>query len=228
MEDLQNHRIEDLYNKVANHLYSAKQHILRSICVEQVTAYWLIGRDIVEEEQQGKSRSEYGKRLIQEISNRLIKDFGKGFGVGTIKNIRQFYLTYPEGNNISYAVRSQSAVIPKFDENLSWTHYRLLMRINQPEARAFYEIEASHNRWSSRELERQINSLLFERLAKSQDKKGLMRLAQKGQEILTPTDAMKDPIVLEFLGIPEAHRLTETKLEEALIPLQLEATLLMV
>ena len=105
----------------------------------------------------------------------------------------------------------------KFNPNLSWSHYRILMPVFRPEARRFYEIEAIKNRWAVRELNRQINSLLFDRLAKSKDKAGLMKLVHQGQEISNPEDAMKDPVILEFLNIPEAHQLTETKLEQALI-----------
>jgi predicted nuclease of restriction endonuclease-like (RecB) superfamily len=112
-------------------------------------------------------------------------------------------------------VRRES--IPKFNSNLSWIHYRALMRENRPQARAFYELEAAKNCWSGRELERQMGSLLFERLLKNKDKKGLMRLAHKGQELLKPEDAIKEPVVLEFLDLPESHRLVESKLEDALL-----------
>jgi len=105
----------------------------------------------------------------------------------------------------------------RLSPNLSWTHYRTLLRVDSPDARAFYEIEAIKNNWSARELERQINSLLFERLAKSKDKAGLMKLATKGQEIAAPADVFKDPVVIEFLGLPESHRLVESDLEQALI-----------
>ena len=101
--------------------------------------------------------------------------------------------------------------------NLSWTHYRTLLRVDKPEARAFYEIEATRDNWSARELERQINSLLYERLALSKDKKGLLRLAKKGQEVQKPADVLKDPLVIEFLGLPESPRLVESDLEQSLI-----------
>lgn len=113
--------------------------------------------------------------------------------------------------------RKSPKQLPEFDPRLSWTHYRILMRVKRPEARRFYEIEASENNWSSRELDRQIGSLLYDRLAKSKDKNGLLKLAHKGQEIHNPEDAIKEPLVLEFLGIPESHQLIESKLEEALI-----------
>jgi predicted nuclease of restriction endonuclease-like (RecB) superfamily len=146
--------------------------------------------------------------------------------------MRLFYLAYPEllGPEIHHAVRDESGGGPartprrrkvgstgRLNPDLSWTHYRLLTKVESPQARDFYEIEAVRNHWSSRELDRQINSLLFERLAKSRDKKGLMRLATKGQEIRAPGDIFKDPVVLEFVGLPESHRLVESELEEALL-----------
>ncbi len=118
---------------------------------------------------------------------------------------------------IRHAVRSESWRPGFLHPNLSWTHYRTLLRVDKPEARAFYEIEAIKQNWSARELERQINSLLFERLALSRDKKGLLRLATRGQEVQRPADVFKDPVVMEFLGLPESPRLVETELEQALI-----------
>jgi predicted nuclease of restriction endonuclease-like (RecB) superfamily len=181
-----------------------------------VKAYWLIGRDIVLEEQKGKTTSDYGSYLIDELSTRLRKEFGQGFGKSTLKDIRQFYLIYQDYTLIGHAPRGQSSR-NILSPNLSWTHYRALMRVSRSEARKFYEIESIKNHWSSRELERQIDSLLFDRLAKSKDKRGLMRLLYKGQELTNSEDVIKDPVVLEFLGLPESHQLVESKLEEALI-----------
>jgi len=166
-------------------------------------SYWEIGRIIVNEEQKGKSRAAYGKKIISSLAQKLSAEFGKGFDERNLWFIRSFYLAYPKMN----ALRSE----------LSWTHYRLLLRVEKPGARAFYEIEAVNARWSTRELERQINSLLFERLALSRDKKGVLKLAQKGHEISTPTDLVKDPYVLEFTGIPQTDRFFEKDLEQALI-----------
>ncbi len=123
----------------------------------------------------------------------------------------------PTGNQIRRAVRSESWKPGRLHPNLSWTHYRTLLRVDKPEARAFYEIEAIKNNWAARELERQINSLLYERLALSKDKKGLMKLATKGHAVQRPADIFKDPVVMEFLGLPESPRLVETDLEQALI-----------
>ena len=132
--------------------------------------------------------------------------------------MRKFYLEY-QPNSDDYPIQHTTCTEfqPEFMPCLGWSHYRLLMRVGRSEARAFYEIEASKNNWSVRELERQIGSLLFDRLAKSRDKEGVMALAYKGQELNQPEDAIKEPFVLEFLGIPESHRLIESKLEEALI-----------
>jgi predicted nuclease of restriction endonuclease-like (RecB) superfamily len=216
-----NKRIDTLYKNIAEYIHSARNNILQTVNVEQVKAYWLIGRDIVEEEQAGKDRAEYGAFLLEEISVRLIKEFGSGFGIRTLIDIRKFYLTYQldllnSKKGKTHALRAKSQ-IPKFNSNLSWTHYRILMSEPRKEIRKFYEIETLKNNWSTRELERQMGSLLFERLAKSKDKKGLMKLAYKGQAIIKPEDAIKEPLILEFLNIPESHKLVESKLEEALI-----------
>lgn len=146
---------------------------------------------------------------------RLQEQYGRGFSVDTLEQARNFYIIY-QGVENSDALRRKSQ-LPDLNPNLSWIHYRALIRIKKPEARQFYEIEAAKNRWSGRELERQIGSLLFDRLAKSRDKEGLLKLAREGQEISNPEDAIKEPLVLEFLGLPESHQLTESKLEAALI-----------
>jgi len=213
-----NKRIDALYKNISGYIHTARRNVLYTVDTEQVKAYWLIGRDIVEEEQKGKERAEYGSFLLQEISLRLTKEFSKGFGVRTLIDIRRFYLTYSviEEKKKTHAVRAQSQM-PKLNNNLSWTHYRALMGESRTEVRTFYEIETIKNCWSARELERQMGSLLYERLAKSRDKKGLMKLACKGQEIVKPEDAIKDPVVLEFLGLPESSQLVESKLEEALV-----------
>src|SRR3990167_2785309 len=143
-------RLEKLYTKVSGHIHTARQSIIRAVDVEQIKAYWLIGRDIVEEEQAGKERAEYGENLLNQLSKKLQKEFGKGFGVSTLTHIRRFYLAYQETKK-SYALRTKSE-IPGFKQNLGWTHYRSLMQVSNYHARAFYEIEASTNNWSSREL----------------------------------------------------------------------------
>jgi len=194
---------ETAYGRIRAIIENARGNIARAVNSEMVTAYWYIGKEIVEEEQRGKKRAEYGKKLIETLSQKLSDDFGKGFDATNVWNMRKFYQIYP----ILDAVRRE----------LSWTHYRILMRIDKREGRSFYEVECISNNWSARELERQKDSFLFERLALSKDKKGLMRLARKGQELQTYEDMIKDPYVLEFTGLPPRSKLYESKLEQALI-----------
>lgn len=192
-----------IYYRIRRIIETARKNIGYTINTEMVVAYWHIGREIVEEEQRGKSRADYGEAILRNISERLTADFGKGFDESNLRNIRHFYLTYQKCDALRH--------------ELSWTHYRILMRIENPQARSFYEVECVKNNWSARELERQKGSLLFKRLALSKDKKGLMKLARKGQELQTYEDMIKDPYVLEFTGLSPQSRLYESKLEQALI-----------
>jgi predicted nuclease of restriction endonuclease-like (RecB) superfamily len=221
--------LDGIYERIRGILESAKVRVARTVNTTQVMANWLIGQEIVEEEQRGRKRAEYGRQLVAELSKRLTSGLGKGYSVTNLEHFRDFYITYPEllAERIPHAARGELMLSHISDDqswspgwlhsNLSWTHYRILLRVNSRDARAFYEIEAIKNNWSARELERQINSLLFERLAKSKDKAGVMKLATKGQEVATPSDVFKDPVVIEFLGLPESHRLVESDLEQALI-----------
>lgn len=235
-----------IYHRIREILESARTGVARTVNTTQVVANWLVGREIVEEEQRGKSKALYGERLLGELAGLLMQEYGRGYSATNLRWFRQFYLIYEDflPREIHHALRDKfpaplgadspkihHAVRDKLNDpssqgiwqpgqlhpHLSWTHYRTLLRVDRIEARAFYEIEAVKNNWSARELERQINSLLFERLAKSKDKAGLLRLATKGQEILRPIDVFKDPMVIEFLGLPESSRLVESKLEEALL-----------
>jgi len=192
-----------VYDRIRSILDEARKQSWQAVNTAMLLAYWEIGRAIVEEEQQGEVRAEYGKRLIHDLSQRLSTDFGKGFDRSNLQHMRVFYLSYPKCD----AVRRE----------LSWTHYRLLLRVEKSEARAFYEVEAVNARWSTRELERQINSLLFERLALSRDKVGVMALAQQGHEVQCPGDLVKDPYVLEFVGLRQDTRFLEVDLERALM-----------
>ncbi len=192
-----------VYDRIRDIIENARGNIARAVNSEMVVAYWHIGREIVEEEQKGKSRADYGKKLLGNLSKKLTDEFGKGFDETNLRKIRQFYLCFP----IRDALRLE----------LSWTHYRILMHIENPHARSFYEIECVKNNWSVRELERQKGSLLFERLALSKDKKGLMELALKGQQLQSYKDLIKDPYVLEFTGLPEREKLYESDLEQAVI-----------
>ncbi len=234
-----------LYQRIYEILQSARAGVARSVNTTQVISNWLIGCEIVEEQQVGEKRAGYGAELLKELSQKLKSDFGNGYSVDNLELFRRFYLEYPQlisdalprklpKNQISEAVRRKSlelmikqdgfSLLSKkgwqlghLSSNLSWTHYRALLKVDHPQARSFYEIEAIKNNWSARELERQINSLLYERLAKSKDKKGLMKLATQGQQIQKPEDLFKDPVVIEFLGLPESHKLVESDLEQALI-----------
>lgn len=244
-----------LYARIRQILESARATAARSVNTTQVMANWLIGREIVEEEQKGKGRADYGEGLLRDLAEKLHGEYGTGYGLTNLKLFRKLYLLYPgllppaKGHalrdlslrpqlpgdfekshalrdklapthtlpEILYAPRGESWQPGVLHPNLSWTHYRTLLRVDKPEARAFYEIEAVKNNWAARELERQINSLLYERLALSRDKKGLMRLAVKGHEVQKSTDIFKDPVVMEFLGLPESSKLVETDLEQALI-----------
>lgn len=157
---------EKTYQKISEVLIEARKSAWRAINTAMLTAYWEIGRAIVEEEQQGKKKAGYGENLIHRLSERLSKEFGKGFSVANLKDMRLFYILYPK-----------SQAVPSF---LSWTHIRSLLRVETTEARAFYEKEAIASRWSTRELDRQIYSSLFERLAQSRDKAGVPVISTKG------------------------------------------------
>lgn len=227
-------RAESLYKRVSQHIDNARQVVQRSVDNEMVRAYWLIGRDIVEEEQHGKERAKYGQSVLQALSVKLKQKYKTGFGVDTLERIRKFYLIYQDDMAISisaeplrkserslsaekFALAPKEAKILSVAHNLSWAHFLLLIRVKNPQARKFYELEASKNNWSSTELRRQIGSMLFDRLLKTKDEEELLRLASKGQEINNPEDAIKEPVVLEFLGLPEQHFKVESKIEKALI-----------
>jgi len=209
-------KIDEICDRIIERVNTARQNIARTVDTEIVKSHWMTGKEIVEEELQGKKRATYGAQLLKMMAERLTQRLGRGYTVTNLGYMRQFYLIYQEITPIHHTLCGEFN-LDNVDTHLSWSHYRLLIKVDRKEAREFYEKEAIENRWSSRELGRQIGSLLFERLAKSRDKKGLMRLAKKGQEIQSPEDAIKDPVVLEFLDLPESHRLVESKLEEALI-----------
>ncbi len=194
-----------LYAKIAELLQTARQAVVRAVNQTMVYTYYEIGRMIVEEEQDGKERAAYGKQVLKELSQQLTENFGKGFSVDNLQNMRQFYLTYS-----IYETSSR-----KF--TLSWSHYLKLMRIENPDERRFYEIESTSNNWTLKELQRQFDASLYERLALSRDKAGIRQLAEKGQIIEKPTDLLKDPYVLDFLDLPDQHRYSESELEQALI-----------
>lgn len=205
---------ETIYKSIAIRIQRARENVLKSVNHEQVVAYWNIGKSIVEQEQRGESRANYGKALLENLSKRLNHDFGKGFGVTNLKYMRQFYLTYQ--TRISHKPCDELDM-PDFNQNLSWSHYRLLMRETRPESRNFYEIEAANNYWSVPQLQRQMGSFLFDRLAASKDEEAVLSLANNGHVIKSAEESLKDPVILEFLGYKEHHTYTESDLESAII-----------
>ncbi len=193
------------FEDVRTILAQARQKAYSAINFAMVEAYWQIGRRIVEEEQNGKGRAEYGAFLIKELSKQLTQEFGKGFAVANLKNFRQFYVTFPDFQK-SYTARSL----------LSWSHYRLIMRVDSPSARDYYIRETAEQNWSTRQLERNINTLYYERLLMSPDQKALMT-QESGFERQHPAEFIKDPYVLEFLQVPESLQVSERELENAII-----------
>jgi predicted nuclease of restriction endonuclease-like (RecB) superfamily len=227
---------EALFRRVAEIIEDARGDVARTVNAAMVQAYWLIGREIVEVDQEGKARARYGDRLVRQLAVRLSERHGKGFSYSSIKRMKQFYLTFPHGSTIPAGVSGiQKGSAPLgllapgrdtlFPPALGWTHYQILVRVDDPDARSFYEIEAAREFWWSRELERQIASRLFERLAKSRDKARVLALAKKGNEAIVASDVIKDPFVLEFLDLPERHTWLERDLEQAIID-RIEGSLL--
>lgn len=192
-----------LAGRITGIIETARSRVQSVVDHEMVRAYWEIGREIVEDEQQGEHRAEYGKALIENLARELTARHGKGFTASNLLAMRRFYLNFP----IQHALRAE----------LSWTHYRQLLKIDETQKRSFYEVECANGNWSTRELDRQMNSMLYERLSLSRDKEGVMALAREGQVLREPTDMVKDPYVLEFLGLPQSELLYEKELETALL-----------
>jgi len=207
---------KDLFQNIKTLLHSARNQVVRAVNTTMVQTYFEIGRLIVEHEQQGNVKAEYGAETLQTLSDQLASEFGKGFSVTNLKQMRTFYLTYQKCQTLSDESQKSETVSRKF--NLSWSHYIKLMRISRLEERQFYEIEASKNNWSFRELERQFDSALYERIVLSRDKKGVLAdNLQKYHTPQKPEDVVKDPYILEFLGLKEEHRYSESELEQAII-----------
>ena len=198
---------KDIYQEIHDLLHKARQNIISNINSTMTKTYFLIGKRIVEEEQNGNKRAEYGKKLMKTLSEKLTKEFGKGFSETNLEQMRKFFKVYGIPQTLS----------EEFQFNLSWSHYLILMRIEDIGTRNFYEIEAIQNNWSLRELKRQVNSALYERLVLSKDKEKVKELAVKGQIIEKPQDIIKDPYILEFLGLDEKSDYSENKLETEII-----------
>ena len=196
---------KDIYQEIHDLLHKARQNIISNVNSTMTKTYFLIGKRIVEEEQNGNKRAEYGKNLIKILSEKLTKEFGKGFSQRNLEQMRTFYVRYSIPQTLSAEFK------------LSWSHYLILMRIEDIGTRNFYEIEAFENNWSLRELKRQVNSSLYERLVLSKDKEKVKELAVKGQIIEKAQDVIKDPYILEFLGLDEKSDYSENKLEIEII-----------
>lgn len=192
---------QKFYEEINNILVTARNKVYQTANFTMVEAYWNIGKLIIEE-QGGNEKAEYGTGLLKELSKQMTQDFGKGFTVSNLKNMRQFYLTFPNG----YALRSE----------LSWTHYRLLMRVENENAREFYMQEAVKSQWSTRQLERQINSFFYERLLSSKNKEQVAEEIQSLEPAKKPEDVIRDPYVLEFLRLTPNDDFYESDLEQAL------------
>lgn len=226
-----------LVGRVVEILDAARSRVVRQVNSEMVLTYWLIGREIVQALQGGELRADYGATLLDSLSQSLTKHYGRGFSVTNLKYFRLFYQVYasrrPEirhepsdefnaadpaavVGDLHRALAEQDS-LQGFSPRLSWTHYRTLCRVEERAERLFYEIEAEKNRWSQPELDRQIDSHLYLRLLKSQDKAGVMALATEGQKVERPVDVIKHPYVLDFLDLPEARQWHESSLEAAII-----------
>ncbi|OWV19149.1 hypothetical protein B7982_14505 [Fibrobacter sp. UWB2] len=182
---------------------TAQKNAVRSVNFCRVQMYWNLGKRIFEEEQHGKKRADYGAYIVKSLAERLEAEYGSGFGIRQIERARQFFLLYP----IASALRTQ----------LNWSQYKMLIAISDPDKREYYELEAVNNSWNGRELERQINSQLYERLLLSNDKESVLAVARKERIPETPQEVIKDPMVLEFLGLEKNPAFYESDLEGAII-----------
>lgn len=196
-------KYNDLLSSIGQAIETARQNAVKAVNTEMLKANWEIGRHIVEFEQYGHERAEYGSGLLARLSKDLKLRYGKGFGRRNVLDMRRFYLAYPKWQTVS--------------AKLSWSHYIALLGVSDDTARKFYEKQSTHENWSKRELERQIDASLFERLALSRDKKGVLQLSEKGNIASHPTEVIKDPYVLDFLQIRQTTRLTEKHLEQKII-----------
>ena len=203
MENNNNTFNQDFLDDIKCIINNARQNAVKSVDFCRVQMYWNIGKRIFEEEQCGKERADYGTYLLKNLATELVPEYGSGFSVRQLEQSRQFYRTYPIAN----AVRSQ----------LNWTQYRKLIQIENPDKREYYELESINNGWTARETERQINSQLYERLLLSNDKESVLAVARKLRIPQTPQEIIKDPMVLEFLGLERKVEYYEKDLESAII-----------
>lgn len=225
--------VESLFKKVANLIEQARVRVATAMNVAEVYTKYQIGRYIVEEEQSGKVRAEYGKKVLKGLSERLTARFSDGWSIETLTLCRKFFCVYSNFVNTVYEIDAPASrkvendrqcisnlkdsvcQMPEF--TLSWSHYQVLMRIKNADERRFYEIEATSGNWSVRELQRQYGSSLYERLALSRDKESVARLARVGNVVEKPEDVIKNPVTLEFIGLKPDASYSETNLESAII-----------
>ena len=227
-------KVTELFDKISALIEEARQRVSTTVNIAEVYTKYNVGRYIVEDEQKGNYRAEYGKQVIKLLSKKLEDKFGDGWSVDTLTRCRKFYGIYstasisatvlpklqdtsmkPDFGNTAAEIQTRSTEPHKFV--LSWSHYLILMRIKDANARSFYEIECAKQNWSIRWLQRQVNSSLYERLALSKDKDEVIRLATEGQVVEKPADIIKNPITLEFLGLKPEAAYSESKLENAII-----------
>lgn len=231
MQDIQ--RYEDsLFYHISQLIEKAHQCITNTVNTAMVYTYYEVGKYIIEAEQQGNMRAAYGKTILNNLSEKLVAKYGAGWSVETLTKCRKFYAVF-SGNQISSTSQTKSKIVHTVDDfstipsqslqngqqqfTLSWSHYLILMRIKNPAERKFYEIECVQQNWTVRQLQRQYNSSLYERIALSQDKDKVVRLSQEGQTISTANDIIKNPLTLEFLGLRPEEAYTESRLENAII-----------
>lgn len=232
---------DSLFNRVVTILDQARSNVARAVNNNMVIAYWLIGREVVQEIQAGAKRAQYGKQVIEQLSAALTKQYGRGFSTTNLRYFRTFYTIYsyriPEIRHIGSGEfkadknrHTQSGVLDTmnkaisqndtergFSPNLGWSHYRALISVENQSERLFYEIEAEAEGWEAKHLKHQIHTFLFARLLKSQDKATTMELACQGQKISTPADTIKNPYILDFLGLPDSEVHHESEIEKAII-----------
>ena len=232
-------REDILFERISALIDEARKRVVTAVNVAEVYTKYGIGQYIVEDEQQGEQRAKYGKAVLKNLSIRLTDKYGEGWSVETLDKCRKFYRVFSE-SGISSTIQTKLKIVNSVDEidegsnnipgkdkqclpnssptfTLSWSHYLILMRIENADARRFYEIECTQQQWSVRQLSRQVGSSLYERLALSRNKDEVMRLASEGQTIEKPSDVIKNPITLEFLGLKPDSVYTESKLENAII-----------
>lgn len=230
-----NERIEVLFDKISLLIDTARKRVASTINIAMVYANYETGRYIIDDEQEGAYRAEYGKAILKKLSQKLAERFGKGYSVDNLENMRNFYLVYSKSETLSRKLETKensfinqnlkvttakSETLSRISDvsfTLSWSHYLILMRISNPDERNFYEIECTKQQWSVRQLSRQVGSSLYERLALSRNKNEVMRLAQEGQTFEKASDIIKNPLTLEFLELKPDSTYSENKLENAII-----------